>query len=144
MQSYVLAPGAESPEGKHERNPSSDWAVLTLTEPIGHAVGTVALADFGPEHFLTDQRNKTIYIHAGYSQDKAHTLSMHVNCHIKGFTKENTLALHDCDATRGDSGSPILAKLPEDRYWTAVELAADLAAAVASPGPGAASSPARP
>ncbi len=37
-----------------------------------------------------------------------------------------------------------LAKLPEDRYWTAVELAADLAAAVASPGPGAASSPARP
>jgi protease YdgD len=110
VQSYVLAPGAESPEGKHERNPAADWAVLTLTETIGHAVGAVPLADFGPERFMADQQKSTIYIHAGYSQDKAHTLSMHVNCHIKGFAKDNALVLHDCDATRGDSGAPILAK----------------------------------
>ena len=110
VASYVLAPGAESPQGKHERNPSTDWAVLTLSESIGQAVGVVPLADFGPDRFTFDQQKSTIYIHAGYSQDKAHTLSMHVNCHIKGFAKDDTLVLHDCDATRGDSGAPILAK----------------------------------
>lgn len=120
VASYVLAPGAESPEGKHERNPSADWAVLTLTEDIGHAVGAVPLADFGPARFMADQGKSTIYIHAGYSQDKAHTLSMHVNCHIKGFAKGDTLVLHDCDATHGDSGAPILAK--EGNHYEVVAL----------------------
>lgn len=115
VESYVLAPGAQSPDGKHERNASADWAVLTLTEPIGHAVGAIPLANFGPERLALDRQKSAIYIHAGYSQDKAHTLSMHVGCHITGFAKENTLVLHDCDATRGDSGAPILVKTG-DRY----------------------------
>lgn len=120
VQSYVLAPGAESPQGKQERNPSTDWAILTLTESIGQVVGVVPLADFGPERSMADQQISTIYILAGYSQDKAHTLSMHVNCRIKGFAKDNTLVLHDCDATRGDSGAPILAKRGD--YYEVVAL----------------------
>lgn len=111
VAAYALAPGAKAPDGQHARDPAADWAVLTLAAPIGQAVGTVPLADFGPERHRADQRQATIYIHAGYSQDKAHTLSMHVGCHIKGFGKDGALVLHDCDATRGDSGAPILAKL---------------------------------
>ena len=35
-------------------------------------------------------------------------LAAHVNCTIVGASERGRLLRHDCDATRGDSGSPLL------------------------------------
>ncbi|MBC8158300.1 MAG: hypothetical protein H8E94_03100 [Alphaproteobacteria bacterium] len=61
------------------------------------------------------QVNGAPLIQAGYSQDKAHILSVHSGCNILGFSADGRLLLHDCDATKGDSGSPILVQQGE-RY----------------------------
>ena len=47
-------------------------------------------------------------IQAGYSQDKAHILSIHEGCTVLGERARGKILVHDCDATRGDSGSPIM------------------------------------
>ena len=43
-------------------------------------------------------------------QDKAHILSRHEGCRITGAMVQGRLVLHDCDATHGDSGSPLLVR----------------------------------
>ncbi len=45
---------------------------------------------------------------AGYSQDKAHILSLHEGCKVLGGRSRGNILVNDCDATKGDSGSPIL------------------------------------
>ena len=98
-----LAPGvADKPSG-----PDRDWAVLRLADPVGRMVGTIPLAEesaAGP------------VLRAGYSQDRPHMLSVHRGCRFVGPAPQPGLMLHDCDATRGDSGSAILARLPEGQY----------------------------
>ena len=37
-------------------------------------------------------------------------LMMHPGCAVTGFREGEAITLHDCDATHGDSGSPILVK----------------------------------
>ena len=45
---------------------------------------------------------------AGYSKDKPHVLTLNEKCFIQG--KRDRVLFHDCDATFGDSGSPILVR----------------------------------
>ncbi len=40
--------------------------------------------------------------------DKAHILSLHVGCVVLGERARGKILVHNCDATKGDSGSPIL------------------------------------
>ena len=47
-------------------------------------------------------------IQVGYSQDKPHVLTAHHGCHALGPVRPGGTLVHDCDATHGDSGSPIL------------------------------------
>lgn len=43
---------------------------------------------------------------AGYSRNRPHLLSLHDGCALLG--QSDNVILHDCDATYGDSGSPLL------------------------------------
>jgi protease YdgD len=52
----------------------------------------------------------TKLIHAGYSQDKAHVLTIHDGCTVLWAPPGSPVLRHDCDATKGDSGSPILVR----------------------------------
>ncbi len=45
---------------------------------------------------------------AGYEQDRAHILSLHRRCSLLGQAAGGLLMVHDCDLTRGGSGSPLL------------------------------------
>ncbi|MBT3358810.1 MAG: trypsin-like serine protease [Rhodospirillales bacterium] len=110
---YLVHSGVEGIEVSHakaqkQRNPKidpeNDWALLRLTEPVGKVTGALATAK------VSLQVNTTSLIQAGYSQDKAHILSVHSGCKILGFSADNRLVLHDCDATKGDSGSPIFVR----------------------------------
>jgi protease YdgD len=53
---------------------------------------------------------------AGYSQDRAHLLSIHDGCGLRGLLADDRVLLTDCDGTRGDSGSPLLLRQGE-QVW---------------------------
>ena len=106
VKSYVIAPGYDPSAPLAAVNLMRDWAVLTLDRDIGAVVGVLPLYARDHDHPYRLPVG-TRLIHAGYSQDKAHVLTEHDGCTM---TRPLTGALlhHDCDATRGDSGSPML------------------------------------
>ena len=61
-------------------------------------------------------------IQAGYSQDKAHVLSTHTDCAILGTKVGGAFLLHGCDATKGDSGSPLLLHLDDGFVLVAMHI----------------------
>jgi protease YdgD len=83
---------------------ATDWAVLIL-DPASMS-GTwprpMPLAD------STAPRPGVVLSRAGYSRDRPHALSRQEGCHTLGLVNDGQLLLHDCDATFGDSGSPVL------------------------------------
>jgi protease YdgD len=83
----------------------NDWTVLRLDHDVGSAVGILPLM---PRDETDGLAVGTKLTHAGYSQDKAHILSKHEGCSVLALG--GRFLRHDCDATRGDSGSPILVK----------------------------------
>ncbi len=109
--SYVTAHGTEPdrPFPKFER--SDDWAILTLDKPLGGEFGTVPI--FTGDKIKRDLKSKktsSIY-QGGYSRDFAYVLTVNKDCKIirrEKFSKTSApVYIHQCDATRGDSGSPI-------------------------------------
>ena len=112
---YAVHDGTVGEDGKRHMQLPADWAVLTLDEDIGRLVGVLELAPFDRLRLASYRRSGSAFLHAGYSQDKSHVLTMHAGCQVTGFRLGESLALHDCDATHGDSGSPILVK-DGDRY----------------------------
>lgn len=76
-----------------------DWAVIHLQAPL--PVRPIPLGSLAPGVWASVMR-------AGYSQDRPHLLSIHRDCAVVDRVPEQPLLLTNCDATRGDSGSPLL------------------------------------
>jgi len=102
--SYRIAKGYTYNPRPNLESSSRDWAVLTLQKPIGKDLGFLTVRDL--------QLGQSL-IQAGYSQDKAHILSAHTGCKV--LKKSKRIILHDCDAVKGDSGSPIMVQ-EDDAY----------------------------
>lgn len=86
-------------------NLAHDWAIIELTSPLG--IEPIPLRV--PQPSAASETNGTVEIvQAGYSQDRAHILSVHAGCSITDADGRVGLLFHSCDATRGDSGSPLL------------------------------------
>jgi protease YdgD len=83
---------------------ATDWAVLVLdgSSMRGQWPKPVPLAEAG-----LAQPGRTLG-RAGYGRDRPHALSRQDGCHALGLANDGRLLLHDCDATFGDSGSPVL------------------------------------
>ena len=79
--------------------PAVDWAILVLESPM-----PVRPLPIRAESMPAG----TPLILAGYGQDRAHLLSIHDGCAAMPGLGRPGLILHTCDATRGDSGSPLL------------------------------------
>jgi protease YdgD len=88
----------------------SDFAILTLARPIGKSIGYLPVEPFDQTRWLADRKQGVLYSQAGYSQDRAHILTRHAKCAIVGFIRAGRVYAHQCDATHGDSGSPILVR----------------------------------
>lgn len=95
-------------------NPNRDWAVLTLADDLSHSVSPLATLPLDSTLLAAYRENGTLF-QAGYSRDRPHILTRSSGCNILGFRNDDSLAEHSCDATFGDSGSPILLKR-DDRY----------------------------
>jgi len=81
-----------------------DWAVLTLAEPAPESVPILPVS-------VTPLRPGTPLMLGGYSQDRAQILMADSACHLLG--QGGGLLVHDCDATRGTSGGPLLVRMAE-------------------------------
>lgn len=90
-------------------DPGADWAVLTLNGVPGPGRRPLAAAALDAATLDEYKREGARILQAGYSQDRPHILTLHDGCEIVGFTEGGRLAVHECDATKGDSGSPLLA-----------------------------------
>jgi len=91
-------------------NSAHDWAILTLRDPIGTRAGWLGVSDLSPETYDRYRQAAPVLIRAGYSVDRRATVHAHLGCHLVGWARPGLLA-HDCDATEGDSGSPVFAYL---------------------------------
>ena len=94
----VLAPGYRPTREPDLSVAADDVAILVLD----------AAVDIRPLPLAGGDGIAERVVQAGYSQDRAHILSIDEGCRIVGPTLGGRLLLHDCDATRGDSGSPLL------------------------------------
>lgn len=88
---------------------TQDWAVLILAKDLGKAATPIPTRPLDARR-LSDYRDRGGFVQAGYSRDRPHVLTRNRSCAIIGLANDGHLALHDCDATFGDSGSPILLK----------------------------------
>jgi len=94
-------------------NLADDWAILELASPINN-ITPIPLNPFSAEKLLSTGQQPAI-IQAGFSGDRRYILTVNEYCNIIEKHQKLPLVMHDCDATKGDSGSPLLIKR-EGRY----------------------------
>jgi len=101
----AIAPAQPGKE-RHE----SDFAIVTLARPMGAPMRPLSVEAFDAERWHGDRKAGVGYAQAGYSGDRAHILTRNATCGIAGFLQNGAVFAHSCDATHGDSGSPILVR----------------------------------
>ncbi|MBV9968286.1 MAG: trypsin-like serine protease [Alphaproteobacteria bacterium] len=117
-------------DGNRPPPQTADWARIELAEAVPKVITPLAITQRPPvsgmEIALT-----------GYNQDRAQLLMADLHCHIGVVTPRpgGTLLLHDCSATRGTSGGPLLIRESDDWVVIGINIAAgDLAnVALAAP-----------
>ena len=84
-----------------------DWALLRIDQPLGDRLGFAGVQN------LTGQGRQAALAanlyQAGYAWDTGNYLTGHLGCHIVDVQADNTF-MHECDTTRGDSGSSFLVR----------------------------------
>jgi len=83
---------------------ANDWAVLVLAAPI--ATKPIPVRSLSPRNLISLPPDRLM--RAGYSQDRPHLLSLHNGCGVLDDVNGGPVLIHTCDATRGDSGSPLI------------------------------------
>ena len=98
VASYQVGPGFDPL--RYEQTSDSDWAVLTVTEPLSASIEPLRLrADAVP--------SGTKAVMAGYGQDRAFVLTADRNCELRDKISLG-LVIHTCRGNFGSSGAPIL------------------------------------
>lgn len=103
-----------SPNWDHQRFSSTndidgtDWALLRLNRRLGDELGWLGVEALVRERGVQGAMRARIY-QAGYSWDTGDNLSGNLDCRILEAADDDTIS-HDCDTTRGDSGSPFMVR----------------------------------
>ncbi len=84
-----------------------DWALLRIDRPLGDRLGFAGVRNLTGQG--RDAARAADLYQAGFSWDTGATLSVNIRCHIAETYGDNTFA-HECDTTRGDSGSAFLVR----------------------------------
>ena len=97
--------------GAHGRpkEPVDDWAVVRLDLDLLAGAGVRPLELAGPIARSMLARD-TRLTRVGYGRDRPHLPVLVDHCRALGSMRHGRLLLHDCDATLGDSGSPLMAE----------------------------------
>jgi protease YdgD len=99
---YTVGQGFDGSKGGLQ---GSDWAWLELDGAIPDLVAPLPVATELPPSGVAIAL-------AGYNQDRAQILMADLACHITGTAMAGgqPFIAHDCDATRGTSGGPLLVR----------------------------------
>ena len=89
--------------------PLTDWAVLILERKLdGPGLQPLPFAGAGDRESAAQGARLA---RAGYGSDRPHLPVLVEPCRLLGTGSGGRLLLHDCDATQGDAGSPILLRV---------------------------------
>lgn len=109
----IFHPVAFSFDGSNGlKRAANDWAVLVLAAPI--ATKPIPVRSLSAHNLKTLPPDRLM--RAGYSQDRPHLLSLHNGCGVSGNVNGGPVLIHTCDATRGDSGSPLIIMTTEGPF----------------------------
>jgi len=92
---------------------SADWALLTLTRPVGLAGRTLPVA----REWVRVGEPVSL---GGYGQDRAEAILADLDCRVTGIGRDEAggwVLVHSCAGTRGTSGTPLLRREP-DGGWS--------------------------
>lgn len=120
---FHISPSYDPANGHKLKIAAKDWAILELKDDMSAEVGTISVAPIDQDKFNQLLKEKTQFIQAGYSQDKAHILSVNENCPMKTYMPDLNVAVHTCDAVHGDSGSPIFYKKDGKAHIASIHVA---------------------
>lgn len=111
VKRYVV--GEEFDGAEPAQHPASDWARLKLAEAVPPEIEPLRLSKEFPA-------SGTAVALPGYNQDRIHRLMADTSCRITGTSMicGERLLTHDCSATLGTSGGPLLAR--RGGHWEAV------------------------
>lgn len=103
---FRLAEGIAIDEMGHPERLLDDWAVIELDLDLtaGAGVQPMVLADASERERLPGG----LVASGGYSRDRPHLPVKVEPCRALGLIERGRLLLHDCDASAGSSGSPIV------------------------------------
>lgn len=91
---FAAAPGFNPLAGSSLANLASNWALVTLQEPIGQRTGWLGLTWDSPALQAAARGGAVAYLRAGYRRDLAHAVSLHFGC-----SAEADSAARLCQAT---------------------------------------------
>jgi protease YdgD len=92
----------------------TDWALLRINRPLGAQIGHVGVRGLVQTAGNRGALRAELY-QAGYSWDTGAHLSGNIGCQMVEVFNDNTMS-HNCDTTRGDSGSPFMVR-EGNRYF---------------------------
>jgi protease YdgD len=117
---YTVGSGFEGSNGGPQ---GSDWAQLELDGAISGVVVPLTIAMELP-------LSGAAIALPGYNQDRAQILMADLTCKMIGIGKieDATFITHDCDATRGTSGGPLLMR--QGGSWTVIGINIGVTASV--------------
>ncbi len=96
---------------KPEDDRRTDWAFLRLDDDVGNTYGTLPIQTVD----MASQLPYTVSL-VGYSADRSsgNLPSLHAGCYVHKI--EDGKIYHDCDATSGVSGGPLLSAINGNTY----------------------------
>ncbi|WP_291843290.1 trypsin-like serine protease [Maricaulis sp.] len=97
----------------------TDWALLRIDRPLGAELGHVGVRGLVETEGRRDALRADLY-QGGYSWDTGAHLSGNIGCHMVEIFNDNTMA-HNCDTTRGDSGSPFMVREGDEYFVVATD-----------------------
>jgi len=102
---FTVSPKWIPDRAKHESNIGNDWALVELEHSL--TIEPVPLSSRSFQQMKQAAADGELTI-AGYNGDYAEILTEDHGCQLVAKAEGGRLLLHDCDATFGSSGAPLL------------------------------------
>jgi protease YdgD len=102
---FVMSPNWDPRQAKSAETIRNDWAVIELERSL--SIKPIPLSHLGFEEIKTASEEGELTI-AAYNGDYGEILTRDKGCELAGQSEDGRLLLHECDATFGASGAPLL------------------------------------
>ena len=106
---FMISPDWDPKQAKSTANIENDWAVIELERSLSIRPIPLSHLDFEETKAASEDGELTI---AAYNGDYGEILTRDKGCELAGQSEDGRLLLHECDATFGASGAPLLLATP--------------------------------